>query len=106
MIEWAMVSNHHRQLVDGINTDADEYNYYAEPADDVKPEGKTILVLTIFVILVAISIGYFIANLLFPGLREMIEGRDDLPEDQDDNVDKSTSSYQPPRPNGGEIAMV
>jgi hypothetical protein len=50
MIEWAMVSSHHRQLVDGINTDADEYNYYAEPADEVKPEGKTILVLTIFVI--------------------------------------------------------
>jgi hypothetical protein len=100
----AMVSNHHRQLVDGVN--ADEYNYYAEPADDVKPEGKTILLLTIFGILVAISIGYFIANLLFPGLIKKIEGRDDSAEEQEDEFEKSTNSYQPPRPNGGEIAMV
>ena len=100
----AMVSNHHRQLVDGVN--ADEYNYYAEPADEVKPEGKTILLLTIFVILVAISIGYFIANLLFPGLIEKIEGRYNSQEEQDDNAENSTDSYQPPRPNGGEIAMV
>ncbi|KAI2492236.1 hypothetical protein MHU86_22330 [Fragilaria crotonensis] len=62
-----------RQLDDGGSSQGDVYDYYSEPPDAVKPEGRTILLLTIFAILVAISVGYFVLNLLFPGLRDQIE---------------------------------
>ena len=95
----------HRQLDDG-GSDADVLDYYAEPPDTVKPEGKTILLLVIFGILVAISVGYFILNLMFPGLIENVEGRGGWKDEEDDNMSTPNDSYQPPRPNGGEIAMV
>lgn len=95
----------HRQLDDG-DSDVNVYDYYAEPPDTVKPEGKTILLLAIFGILVAISVGYFILNLLFPGIIDKVEGRVGSTDEEDDNIDTPSISYQPPRPSGGEIALV
>ena len=93
-----------RGLDEGSSTaDDDTYDeYYSAPRDEVKPEGKTILLLVIFAILVSISVGYYILTLLFPNVREMIEGKD---EDEDDAVEPS-KSYQPPRSSAGEIALV
>ena len=86
-----MIFNHRRLDYRSAGT----YDYYAEPPDAVKPEGKTILLLVIFAILVSISIGYFIINLLFPGVRELVEGRDSEDEEVDDSGNPN-SSYQPP----------
>ncbi|KAI2510478.1 hypothetical protein MHU86_3898 [Fragilaria crotonensis] len=95
-----------RQLDDGGSSQGDVYDYYSEPPDAVKPEGRTILLLTIFAILVAISVGYFVLNLLFPGLRDQIEGTGGSADEEDDTIENPNIGYQPPRPNGGEIAMV
>lgn len=95
-----------RQLDDGGSSQGDVNDYYSEPPDAVKPEGRTILLLTIFAILVAISVGYFVLNLLFPGLRDQIEGTGRSADEEDDTTDNPHIGYQPPRPNGGEIALV
>ena len=98
--------SNHRQLDDGGSSHGDVYDYYSEPPDAVKPEGRTILLLTIFAILVAISIGYFVLNLLFPGLRDQIEGTGGSADEDNDDIGNQNIAYKPPRPSAGEIALV
>lgn len=78
----------------------DKYNYYAEPVDEDIPKGKTIVLLTIFGILIAISVGYFVAKQLFP--KNYMNPIEERPEE--DNID--SISYELPRSRGGGIEFV
>jgi hypothetical protein len=88
---------------------SDVADYYAEPEDRVEKQsnGKSIFLLVIFALLIAVSVGYFVVKTCFPSLRHKMESLESFDDSGGESYSTpNMSTYQPPKSREKQGALV